>query len=177
MNSPMPDPLGSGHRPPGEGGVNSPVAPAERVGPMRLLLGVVGVAGILFGAWGVLTNQGTSPPLAIVPWWIGVVVLHDGIIAPVTIGLGWLITHLLPRPVRAPVQAAGVTAGLIALFAVPLLLRQGQGFPGGTLLTRNYAANVVGLLVLVIAVVAVGAVVRALLRRRVPVRTDPVDPR
>lgn len=132
---------------------------------VRLVLGFAGVAAALFGARGILTHQNYSPPLKILPWWIAVVVLHDGVLAPGTALFGWLVIRRLPPAARAPVQFAGVVCGLLTLFALPLLWRQGHGFEGSTLLTRDYRTNLVGLCAAVVAVTAVVAGTRARRRR------------
>ena len=131
---------------------------------VRLLLGAAGVAFALIGAWGILTHQVNSPPRAILPWWIAVVIVHDAIIAPVTALTGWLIVRHLPPGARAPVQFAGIVCGLVALFSIPLLHREGHGFEGSTLLTRDYALNLGLILATVIVSTALAAHVRA--RRR-----------
>lgn len=128
---------------------------------VRLLLGVTGVAFALIGARGILTHQVNSPPRAILPWWIAVVVVHDGIIAPVTALTGWLVIRHLPPAARAPVQFAGIVCGLVALFSIPLLHRQGRGFEGSTLLTRDYGLNLLAILAAVIVLTAVVSVIRA----------------
>lgn len=145
--------------------MTAPVPERGRLLVLRLVLGLLGVAGALFGAWGILTHQNVSPPLKILPWWIGLVLLHDGVIAPFTALFGWLVIRRLPPAARAPVQFAGVVCGLVTLFALPLLWRQGRGFEGSTLLTRNYGTNLVGLLAAVVVVTAVVAGTRARRRR------------
>jgi hypothetical protein len=140
------------------------VAPPSRLLALRAVLGLAGVAAALFGAWGILAHQGYSPPLKILPWWIALVILHDGVIAPVTALVGSLVVGRLPAAARAPVQFAGVVCGLVTLFAVPLLWREGRGFEGSTLLTRDYRANLIGILATVIVLTAVVAVGRSRLR-------------
>lgn len=136
----------------------------SRVSLARVLLGVAGIGFALYGARGILTHQDNSPPLQILPWWIAVVIAHDAIIAPVTALTGWLVIRRLPAGARAPVQFAGIVCGLLTLFAIPLLRRQGHGFGGSTLLTRDYHANLIGLLVAV--VIATTAVHLVQTRRR-----------
>lgn len=146
----------------------SDAAPPSRQRPSvtRLVLGVAGVGFALFGAWGILTHQGNSPPRQILPWWIAVVVLHDGVLAPATALAGWLVIRFLPPAARAPIQFAGIVCGLVTIFALPLLYRQGQGFEGSTLMTRDYRENLLGLLVTVAVVTAAVASTRGLLQGR-----------
>ena len=136
----------------------------SRIGLARVLLGAAGIGFALYGARGILTHQDNSPPLQILPWWIAVIIAHDAIIAPVTALTGWLVVRRLPAGARAPAQFAGIVCGLLALFAIPLLRRQGHGFEGSTLLTRDYALNLGLILATVIASTALVAHVRA--RRR-----------
>lgn len=145
----------------------------SRIGPARVLLGAAGIGFALYGARGILTHQDNSPPLQILPWWIAVIIAHDAIIAPVTALTGWLVVRRLPAGARAPVQFAGIVCGLLALFAIPLLRRQGRGFEGSTLLTRDYHANLLGLLAAVIVATAAVHLVQTRWRKRRRVRQLP----
>ena len=131
---------------------------------LRIVLGAVGIAFALVGAWGILTHQANSPPRAILPWWIAVVIVHDGIIAPLTALIGWLVIRYLPPAARAPVQFAAIVCGLLTLFAIPLLHRQGRGFEGSTLLTRDYRTNLLAVLATVIVLTALVSLIQG--RRR-----------
>lgn len=128
---------------------------------VRVGVGVLGVALLAYGTvrllylgWG---NLGSA-----LVWLVGGVVLHDGVIATVTIALCMLGAALLPRWARGPAAAALLVLGTLTLMALPVLGRFGARTDNPTLLDRPYA---VGWLV-VAAVVLVGATAAAVVGRR-----------
>ena len=134
----------------------------------RLLLGSVGVAAGLFGLWR-LVEHGWRPLVQAVLLLAGGVVLHDAVVAPLTLLLVVVGLRVVPRPWRA-----GVTLGLVVLLtvtatAVPVLGRWGARPDNPTLLDRHYVAGwcVFAALVMLVTVGAstVARAVRARSRR------------
>ena len=89
------------------------------------------------------------------------VVVHDGVLAPLAIGAGLLVSRVVPSVARGPVAVGAVVLATSTLLAVPVLGRFGARADNPTLLDRNY---VVGWLVLA-ALVTVGVVIGTLLHR------------
>lgn len=116
----------------------------------RLLRVALGTAGIGLAGYGVLRivqNPTVTQPLGLGKWLIGGLILHDGLIAPVVIGVGWLLARLIPARALAFAQAGLVTAALISSIGVLLIWRQGKtSAPSLTLLQQNYTANLLILL-------------------------------
>jgi hypothetical protein len=123
---------------------------------LRVLLGTIGTAAIGYGALRILTDSKDTKPIALLKWLIGSLLVHDLLIAPVVVGIGWLLTRFVPARARTFVQAGLVTGGLVGALGVLLIWRQGKSSARSlALLQQNYAANLLVLL-LIIAVVTAG---------------------
>ena len=132
----------------------------------RLGLGAVGLAAL---AWGLLLVGGLGSQLvAVLVWLAGGIVVHDGLLAPVVIGLGLLAAARAPSWLRVPLIGLLVVLGPLTLVAVPVLGRFGARYDNPTLLDRPYWAGY--LAVVVLAVVAAGAVAA---RRRAAATRQP----
>jgi hypothetical protein len=124
-------------------------------------------AGLLAAAYGalLLLERGVSNLTATLTWLVGGVVLHDAVLAPVTLAVAWMALRLV-RPGRlAPWAVALVLLGPLTLLAVPVLGRFGARADNSTLLDRNYWA---GWSAVVVVVCAGILVVRYAVGRRRP---------
>jgi hypothetical protein len=137
---------------------------------MRAAIGAVGVVIGLFGAWFLLTRQDLDQLTSAAVWLVAGVVLHDGLIATVTLVVAAVAPRLLPRASRAPAVVGLVVLGSVTLLAVPVLGRYGARPDNATLLDRDYTA---GWLVLA-GLTVVGVVVATLVRTRRATRRDPL---
>lgn len=117
---------------------------------LRILLGTVGLAAIGYGALRILTDAKDTKPIALAKWLIGSLLVHDLLIAPVVIGIGWLLARFVPARARAFVQAGLVTGGLVCAVGVLLIWRQGKTSARSlALLQQDYAANLLVLLAII----------------------------
>lgn len=110
----------------------------------RVTLVVVGVALVAAGAYFLLAGVPPGTYLAIVAWFAGALVVHDGIIAPVVFGLSLLLRRAgtrIPWAVLAIVQAALVVAAVFAAVVIPAALKKGIGTANPTLLPLEYSRN------------------------------------
>jgi hypothetical protein len=132
-------------------------------GTTRWRLGL-GLVGVLLGAYGAyrLLALGVGNLVSATVWLVGGVVLHDGVLAPLVLGLGALAARWLPEQVRVPATGALVVLGSLTLVAVPVLGRFGARPDNPTLLDRPYAAGWLVVAALVLGV----AGLQILLRRR-----------
>lgn len=126
---------------------------------MRYLLGAVGVAVGLYGAWLLLTRE--DDLVAVATWLVVGVLLHDGVLAVVTIALGAVAVRLAPAPARAPLVVGLVVLGSVTLLAVPVLGRFGARPDNATLLDRDYTAGWLALAGLTALAVLVASLVRS----------------
>jgi hypothetical protein len=119
----------------------------------RIAIAVPGLLLMAYGAFRLLTNL-EAGELLVLGVWLGVAVLvHDAVIAPVTVGTGVALTRL-PARGRRYVQGGLIVAGMVTVVALPLIQRQGTQPEAEALLLQNYTANLVLLLGLVAAVAA-----------------------
>lgn len=127
---------------------------------VRLVLAAVAVPAGLYAASLVLeSGSGNWLNLAI---WLGAgVVVHDGVIAPVTVALGVAAGAVLPRPWRAPAVVGLICWGSITLFAVPVLGRFGALPDNPTLLDRPYLVSWLVLTGVTAVLVGVAGLVRS----------------
>lgn len=127
----------------------------------RTLLIAAGVAAGLWGVW--LMRDFTREQLTSEAFWLaGGVVLHDAVLAPLVVLVGYGASRVLPAHWRSSSATAFLVWGTLTVTFLPVLSGQG-GKPGNaTILGKPYVLSWVVLTVLLV----VYAVVAAQLRRR-----------
>ena len=116
----------------------------------RYALVAAGVLLLLYGGARLVAEAPQALP-GLVLWMVGIVVIHDGLLSPLVVGVGWLLARSVPPSGRRYLQAALVVGGLITIIAIPLIARRGTQPPAKALLLQNYGANLAILLGLVAA--------------------------
>lgn len=117
----------------------------QRVQVLLILLGV-GLLGI--GGLVLLADVSPRRYIGILTWFAGALILHDGIIAPITFGTG-LIMKKIGRPIpRARLvvilgilQGAIVVGAIVFMIVFPQIVKQGIGTPNPTVLPLDYTTN------------------------------------
>jgi hypothetical protein len=141
----------------------------------RIALGTIGALIMAYGAWRLLGTAGLTRPRTVGEWLIAALILHDGVLVPVTMTLGFVLNATLGPRARRYVAGALVAAALVTVVALPLIYRRGTVPPSTTLETQNYGSHL-ALIVALIAVVSAGSyAVRALRDRRVDRVSDTND--
>lgn len=125
----------------------------------RIALCTAGALLLGFGAFRLVTKLDHSNLFALALWLIVAVMIHDLVIAPLTVGTGVLLTHVPPRA-RRYLQGGLLVGALITVIAIPLINRRGTQPEVKAILLRNYAGNLALLLGLVVGVALVLYVVR-----------------
>ena len=69
----------------------------ERPGPGFWIGLIIGGAVMAFGIRGVVTDFGRTQSVNLALWVIGADILHDLLIAPIAIGIGWTVARVGPR--------------------------------------------------------------------------------
>jgi hypothetical protein len=129
----------------------------------RFAIGAVGVAGIVWGA-GLLRDDGLDRLQSTALWLVGVVVLHDVVLAPLVVALGVVAVKVLPR--HRAIAAVGFLIWATVTLAVANVLSGLGGRPGmDSLLNRPYVSAWLVLTGLAVVGVVVTAALRARLRR------------
>ncbi len=126
----------------------------------RIVLAVLGVLVLLYG----LVNLGIHIPAAtlvwVAVWLIAAVIIHNGVVSPVVIGVSTLLRRLVPDRGRRYLQAALITAVPVTVIALPLIYREGSQPPSKAMLLQNFTANLGLLLGIIAALSLVGYAIR-----------------
>jgi hypothetical protein len=120
----------------------------------RVLIGAAGVLLGLFGVFRLLTQIPSDDLLVLFVWLLGALVIHDGLLSPLVVGVGALVTRFVPPRARGVLQGALVVAAAVTVIALPLIHREGSQPPVKAILRQDYAAN----LGVLIGLIAAGAV-------------------
>lgn len=126
---------------------------------MRATRGLLGVTGVGFGLWGLwLMRDFTSSQLvSVVTFLVGGVIVHDAILAPITVGLGVLAARLLPSHFRAAAAGTFLIWATLTVAFFNVLSGKG-GAPGNsTVLHRPYLLSWLVMTGLLIGVMVVAA--------------------
>ena len=94
---------------------------------------------------------------------VAVLLVHDGLFLPLTIGAGVLIGRIVPARLHRLVRAAAVISLAVTVVAVPLVLGRGRVPDNPSILPLHYGR---GLLIIYGTVWATVGVVVAVRRRR-----------
>jgi hypothetical protein len=117
----------------------------------RILLAIAGIGLAAYGLFRLLSEIPTHSLLVLAVWLIAALVIHDAILAPSVIGVGWLLRRYVPDRGRRYLQAALIMIALVTVIAVPMIFLRGSQPAVKALLLRNYAAN----LILIMGIIAV----------------------
>ena len=139
----------------------------------RIALGVAGGLLLAFGVFRLVTYLDNADLISLALWLAVAIALHDGVIAPLTVGTGVLLTRVPPRA-RRYLQGALIVGALITVIAIPLIDRRGTQPAIKAILLRDYAGNLALLLGLT-AAVALAAYAARVLRERGPRRSSTPD--
>jgi hypothetical protein len=104
---------------------------------VRLLLGALGVGAAAYGAVQLL-DLGTDNLRAVATWLVGGVLLHDAVLAPLTIAAWYAASRTLGPRLSAPLVVGAVVLGSVTLVGVPVLGRHLARPYNPTLLDRPY---------------------------------------
>jgi hypothetical protein len=143
---------------------------------LRIALGAAGVLLILFGVFRILTNAGQTDPVGMAEWLAAAVVLHDGILVPLTMAVGALLTRFVPPRARRYLQGGLIAAALVTAISIPLIYRRGSQPRGKSLELQNYGLHLAVLVGLIAAVVVVAYATRVLRDRRLGLAGQPDRP-
>ena len=139
----------------------------------RIALGVAGGLLLTFGLFRLVTSLELGDLVALGLWLAVALALHDGVVAPLTVGTGVLLTRV-PARARRYLQGALIVGALVTVIAIPLIHRRGTQPEVKAILLRDYAGNL-ALLLGLLAAVAVALYVVRVARERQPSPVGPPD--
>lgn len=116
----------------------------------RYLLGTSGIVLIGFGVFRLLTQVPTSALIALGIWLAAAVLIHDGILSPLIVAIGWALARVVPPRARRYVQSALIVGAPITIISTPLIYRRGSQPKSKALLQQDYGSH----LTLVLAAIA-----------------------
>ncbi|TQN43628.1 hypothetical protein FHU33_3084 [Blastococcus colisei] len=132
----------------------------------RWLFVLPGLAATGYGVFGLVTAGSRVPLDSWLTWFVGSALLHDLVIAPIWIGLGWLAARLLPKPARPAAVVGAAVTGVLTLVAMPFVLGFGENPLNPSFLPREYGRNLLLINLGVLAVAAVWGTVATIRARR-----------
>jgi hypothetical protein len=125
----------------------------------RVSIGAAGLALAAYGGWRLLA-LGTSNLLATLRWLVGGVVLHDALLAPLTILVAVVALRLVPRRRLSPWAVALIVLAPVTILSIPVLGRFGARSTEPSLLDRHYWLGWFALVALVGLAILVGTFAR-----------------
>ncbi len=132
---------------------------------------------MLYGARLLFSRPNLNQPIHVIIWAVASDVVVDGMILPLTLLVGWVLTKTLRPRARRYVQGALITIAAVLPIAlieivakngsyVPFIRSANPQNPAKALLTQNYAANLLIVAGIVAAVAAAAYALRVILDRR-----------
>ena len=115
----------------------------------------MGVLLVSYGGVRLITGTPVEDLQALAVWLVVAVAIHDGVVAPAVLGVGWTLGRVPPRA-RRFAQAGLIVSGMLVVVAAPLINREGTQPPSKSLLVRDYGANLTVLLAMVASLSALG---------------------
>lgn len=115
----------------------------------RIALSTAGILLGLLGVFRLFTETPFTHLLWLLLWLVAAVAIHDGVLSPLVVGIGWLLAKTVPPRARRFLQGGLIAGGLITVVAIPMMLRQGLDPPAKALLLQDFRVNLAYLLAVV----------------------------
>ena len=119
----------------------------------------IGGALGLFGLGGLLTDAAKTMPVVWLKWLVGLLLVHDIVLAPLVHLAGRGLRDRAPEAWRWPLQLGLVTSGVLVVASVPVLVGVGRRTQPGnaSVLPGDYPVALAGVLAVVwLGVLALG---------------------
>lgn len=118
-------------------------APARTVWAIRFALAAAGLGLIGYGALGLPTQLGPSQLLGLLLWMAAAILIHDGLIVPLSTltGFGLHRSGSRLRPASAALMRGSLMCGAVVTLIVGVLLKAQSVARNTSSLERDYAIN------------------------------------
>jgi hypothetical protein len=137
----------------------------------------VGVGGATM-AWGTWLFLDATPDwrrrVDFAKWLVGLALVHDLLLAPIVVAIGWIVARTVPGVGRAPTQSGLIASGCVLLVALLPLRGTANASNNTTIQPLDYSSATITVLVVVWTVVGVWTIAR-LVRRTHPVSPASAD--
>ena len=122
----------------------------------RIGLSAAGIALAVYGIGRLFTGIPLESLTLLGLWLIAAVVIHDGLVSPSVVAVGWTLRRLVPPRARRYLQAALIMSALVTIVALPMIYRANRQPPSKAILRQDFGENLL-LLLAIIAVVTLAA--------------------
>ena len=139
----------------------------------RGALGVTGVAILVYGLLGLPTQLGPSQLIGLLTWMAVAILIHDGVIVPLSTVAGAGLTRAGAKlqPASAVVLRGALLTGALVTLLAGILLKAQSAAQSATVLEADYAGNLVWFwVVLALTSTATIVVLERRARRSVTIR-------
>ena len=126
--------------------VAPPTPPMTAVRRWQIGLIAGGIAILAIGGVVLLTDVRPDRLLGLAVWFVGALILHDGIAAMVVFGVSIVMRRAgrrIPLPVIAIVQGALVVGAIVTAIVVPEILKKNIGTANPSILPLDYGLHLV----------------------------------
>jgi hypothetical protein len=106
----------------------------------RVALTAAGLSLTAYGLFRLVTEIRLSSLAALMVWLIAAVLIHDGLLSPLVLAVGSVLTRL-PARARRYVQIALLVGLPSTVIAIPLILRRGSQPASKAILQQNYGGH------------------------------------
>jgi hypothetical protein len=131
--------------------VGPATAPRDDHGPAFWIGLVLGGAVMAFGVRGALGQSRATDPASLVAWVVGADLVHDLLVAPLVIAVGWAAVRLVPARWRPPVRVGLILSGVVLLVGWAPWRGYGRErlADNPSVQPLDYTRNILGLLVVI----------------------------
>ena len=139
----------------------------ERPGPFAWAVIVLGWAVMAVAVAGAIGDERLRGLGSWATWIVGAALVHDLVVLPVVLAVGWLLTRWVPTPWRVPMRTALVVSAVLTATVWPIARRWGARADNPSIVPLPVARNLSWIVVaLFVTAIGVGAMSAARARAR-----------
>ena len=112
----------------------------------RIILAVAGIGVGTYGVSQLLTYIPVQSLVVLALWLIGALIIHDGLLSPVVVGVGTVLRRYVPDRGRRYLQFGLIMSAMVTVIAVPMIYRANREPPSKALLLQDFSTNLTVLL-------------------------------
>lgn len=133
----------------------SATKPLDRMLLARRVFAAAGLALLAYGVARLFLVVALGDLFLLLVWMVGAVVIHDGVLTPLVLGVGAALRRWVPDRGRRYLQLFLVAGAMITAVALPMIYLEGSQPPEKAILLQDYGLNLTIALGLVAAVTLV----------------------